>query len=249
MSGHSKWHNIRVKKSKVDAQKGKIFTKIAREISMAIKQAGRDPEVNYRLKLAILKAKGVNMPQENIKRTIEKAQGAGESALLEIIYEGYAPYGVAILIEAATDNRNRTAAELRNLFSKYGGNLGESGCFAWMFDKKGLITMGAKNVSEEKILNLALEIGAEDFKKVEDSYEITTAPLNFHKIKQTLEEKKIKIESAEVTMIAKNIASLDKNQAPAVLKLMEVLEDHDDVQAIYANFDIPSSILEELSIE
>lgn len=249
MSGHSKWHNIKIKKSKVDAKKGKVFTKIAREIYMAVKEGGSDQESNYRLKIAVSKAKDANMPGDNIKRTIEKASGIGESANYEgVTYEGYGPHGIAILLEAATDNRNRTAAEVRNIFSKHDGGLGESGCVAWMFEKCGLITVPANKISEENLLAAALECGALDMKQYENTFEITTSVKNFHITKQCFEEKNIPFDSAEITMAPKNTIKLEKEQAKAILKLMEELEDHDDVQQVYANFDIPSQILEELMV-
>jgi YebC/PmpR family DNA-binding regulatory protein len=248
MSGHSKWHNIREKKSKMDAQKGKLFTTVSREIMMAVKEAGPEPESNYRLKMAIQKAKDVNMPQDNIKRTIERASGAGGENIEEVIYEGYGPHGVAIIVEAATDNRNRTAAEIRNLFSKSGGSLGEAGCVAWMFDKKGLIEISAEKIaSEDELMMMALEAGAEDLKKEEDVFQILTEPSKLNQVRIFLEGGKIPIESAEISMMPRNTVVLDKNQAPQLLRLMETLEEQNDVQQVYANFDIPAQILEEVS--
>ncbi len=248
MSGHSKWHNIREKKSKMDAQKGKLFTTVSREIMMAVKEAGPEPESNYRLKMAIQKAKDVNMPQDNIKRTIERASGAGGENIEEVIYEGYGPHGVAIIVEAATDNRNRTAAEIRNLFSKSGGSLGEAGCVAWMFDKKGLIEISAEKIAnEDELMMMALEAGAEDLKKEEDVFQILTEPSKLNQVRIFLEGGKIPIESAEISMMPRNTVVLDKNQAPQLLRLMETLEEQNDVQQVYANFDIPAQILEEVS--
>jgi len=248
MSGHSKWHNIREKKSKVDAQKGKLFTTVSKEIMMAVKEAGPEPDTNYRLKMAIQKAKDVNMPQDNIKRSIDRASGVGSENIEEINYEGYGPHGVAIIVEAATDNRNRMAAEMRNLFSKSGGSLGEAGCVAWMFDKRGVIEISSANIKDEdELMMTALEAGAEDLKKEEDVFQILTSPSKLHQVRLFLEEKKFPIESAEITMIPKNTVTLDKNQAAQVLRLMDALEDQNDTLQVYANFDIPAEILEEVA--
>lgn len=248
MSGHSKWHNIRERKGRVDAQKGKMFTKIAREIFMAVKEGGQDMEANYRLKIAIGKAKEVNMPAENIKRTIEKAKGAaGGEGYEQLTYEGYGPHGVAVIIEAATDNRNRTAGEIRSIFSKYSGNLGETGCVGWMFTKKGLITVEKSKANEDSLMELVLNAGASDFKVSETSFEIETEPADFHRVKSALENAKIPVESADITMIPQNTVKLAKEQAGSILKLMELLEEHDDVQQVNANFDIPDEVLQELA--
>ncbi|MFH0802281.1 MAG: YebC/PmpR family DNA-binding transcriptional regulator [bacterium] len=248
MSGHSKWHNIKEKKSKVDAQKGKLFTTVSKEIMMAVKEAGPEPDTNYRLKMAIQKAKDVNMPQDNIKRSIDRASGVGSENIEEINYEGYGPHGVAIIVEAATDNRNRMAAEMRNLFSKSGGSLGEAGCVAWMFDKRGVIEISSENIKDEdELMMTALEAGAEDLKKEEDVFQILTSPSKLHQVRLFLEEKKFPIESAEITMIPKNTVTLDKNQAAQVLRLMDALEDQNDTLQVYANFDIPAEILEEMA--
>lgn len=250
MSGHSKWRNIKVKKSKVDAKKGKVFTKVAREIFMAVREGGTDSAINYRLKIAVSKAKDVNMPGDNIKRTIDKAGGTGNTTNYEeVTYEGYGPHGIAVLLETATDNRNRTAADIRNIFSKHGGNLGESGCVAWMFDKVGLITIPADKIQEEKLIDIALEAGANDMRQSENIFEVTTSIKGLQNVKQALTDKGVPFDSAEITMVAKSTCMLQKEQARAILKLTEELEDHDDVQQVYSNFDIPSSILEELSVE
>lgn len=248
MSGHSKWHNIRERKGKVDAQRGKMFTKLAKEMFIAVKEGGADPDTNYRLKMIIAKAKEVNMPSDNIKRTMEKAKGASSGEGYEqITYEGYGPNGVAILVEAATDNRNRTAGEIRNLFAKYNGNLGEVGCVGWMFKKMGLIIVDKSNANEDSLMELALNEGASDFKAEETSFEIETEPHDFHKIKTALEAAKIPILSANITMIPQNTVKLNKDQAGQVLKLVEILEEHDDVQAVHANFDIPDEVMQELA--
>lgn len=240
MSGHSKWHNIRVKKEKVDAKRGKVFTRISKEIMLAVKEDGPDPDTNYRLSMIIQKAKEVNMPNTNIQRAIDRASGelSGEG-LEEVVYEGYGPYGVAIFIETATDNRNRTVPDIRNIFSKHGGSLGESGCVAWMFDRKGLITIDAGTASEEEMFEIALESGAEDLKKEGDTYRIITAFEDFYEVKKALQDKKVPMESADITMIPQNEVTLNKSQAETVMKLIETLEDYDDVQNVFANFDIP----------
>jgi len=244
MSGHSKWHNIRVKKEKMDAKRGKVFTRISKEIMLAVKEGGPDPDANYRLSTVIQKAKEVNMPNTNIQRAIDRASGelSGEG-LEEVVYEGYGPYGVAIFIEAATDNKNRTVPDIRNIFSKYGGSLGESGCVAWMFDRKGLITINTDNTTEEELFEIALESGAEDMKKEGDTYQIITAFEDFYDVKKNLQNKKIPMDSADITMIPQNEVTLNKSQAETVMNLMEALEDHDDIQNVYANFDIPDDVV------
>lgn len=246
MSGHSKWHNIRVKKSKMDALKGKLFTRLSREIMMAVKAGGPDPETNFTLRLAIARAREANMPLDSIRKTVERASGGGAASYEVISYEGYGPGGVAILVEVATDNRNRSASEIRNLFNKHGGSLGESGCVAWMFDKKGLVTLGPDVMHEDDLLAIALEAGAEDLKKTDDGFEIHCDPASLQDVKQVLEEAGVKYESAEITMVPKNIVEVGRAEAPAVLRLMEALEDHDDVQHAYANFDIPTEVLEQV---
>lgn len=244
MSGHSKWHNIKVKKEKVDAKRGKMFTRISREIMLAVKEGGSDADANYRLATAMQKAKEVNMPSVNIKRAIEKASGESSGqGLEETTYEGYGPHGVAILIEAATDNKNRTVPEIKNIFGKNGGSMGETGCVSWMFDRKGLIQVSAEGISEEEMFEIALEAGAEDIEAEDELYNITTEYSSLYEVKKQLEEKKIKVESAELTMIPQNEVKLDKSQAEAILKLVESLEDHDDIQNVYANFDIPDDVM------
>lgn len=245
MSGHSKWHNIRVKKSKVDAQKGKMFTKVSKEILLAARKGGGDPAANFALKNAILRAREVNMPADNIKRVIEKATGTGDGANFEeITYEGYGPHGVAVMVEATTDNRNRTAADIRHLFSKYGGNLGETGCVGWMFKKQGIIMLALDAVDEERLIDVALSAGADDVQQSEEAWEIVTPPDTYFEVLEALEKAGLKPESSELTMVPDTEVSLGKGEAPSVLKLMEMLEDHDDVQNVYANFDIPEDVLE-----
>lgn len=247
MSGHSKWHNIRVKKEKVDARKGKVFTRISKEIMLAVREGGPDPESNFRLAAVISKGKEVNMPHSNIQRAIDRASGAaGAEAIEEYLYEGYGPHGVAILVEAATDNRNRTVPEIRNIFGKSGGSLGEAGCVAWMFDKKGVIRVSKEAVSEDALMEIVLEAGAEDLSQEDDVFEVTTDPSAFMAVKKAIEANKIPVESSDITMIAKNDVKLDKSQAQSVLKLLEILEDNDDVQNVYANFDLSEEVLAEL---
>ncbi|HDM76071.1 MAG TPA: YebC/PmpR family DNA-binding transcriptional regulator [Deltaproteobacteria bacterium] len=247
MSGHSKWSTIKRKKSAQDAKRGKIFTKLIREITVAARMGGGDPSGNPRLRAAIASARAVNMPKENIERAIKKGTGelAGYS-LEEAIYEGYGPGGVAILIEALTDNRNRTTAELRYILSKHGGNLGEAGCVAWMFDKKGLIVFDRNQVDEDEVMEIALEAGAEDVREEDDQLEVVTLQSDFEEVKKAFDEQNIKYELAEVTMIPQNTVKLDDKQAEQMLKLMDALEDSDDVQKVYANFDIDEKILESI---
>lgn len=250
MSGHSKWKNIKIKKGKMDAQRGKLFTKVSREILMAARRGGPEPESNFLLKVAIQRAKDVNMPAANIERVIEKATGSGDAENYEeITYEGYGPSGVAILVEAATDNRNRTAAEVRSTFSKLGGNLGESGCVAWLFERRGVLQVPVAGVDEEALLMAALEAGALDMKASDDLFEILTEPADLHAVKDAVEAAGFKVEGAEFAQIAKTTVDLGREEAPAVLRLMEGLEDLDDVQDVHANFDIPADVLEELQAE
>jgi len=241
MSGHSKWANIKHKKGRVDAIRGKVTTKISREITVAVKAGGADPTGNMRLKLALQKAKENNVPKENIQRAIQKGQGTIEGGNYEeFMYEGYGPGGVAVLLEIMTDNRNRTAADIRHLFGKYGGNLGESGCVAWMFSKKGLFLVDkSAYANEEELLMLALEAGAEDFKSEDDQYEIITAAEDWEQIREALEKSKIPLETAQVTMLPQTTVELRGDDAVKMLKLMDALEEHEDVQEAYSNFDIP----------
>ncbi len=247
MSGHSKWSTIKRKKSAQDAKRGKIFTKLIREITVAARMGGGDPSGNPRLRAAIASARAVNMPKNNIERAIKK--GTGELAgynLEEAVYEGYGPGGVAILIEALTDNRNRTTAELRYILSKHGGSLGEAGCVAWMFDKKGLIVFNRDDVDEDEIMEIALEAGAEDVRDEDDQLEVVTLQGDFEEVKKAFEEQNIKYELAEITMIPQTTVKLDNKQAEQMLKLMDALEDSDDVQKVYANFDIDEKVLESM---
>ncbi|VBB06063.1 transcriptional regulator [Lucifera butyrica] len=241
MSGHSKWANIKHKKGKLDALRGKITTKISREITVAARLGGADPTGNMKLKLALEKARANNIPKENIQRAIQKGLGALEgSNYEEIIYEGYGPGGVAVMIEVMTDNRNRTAADLRHLFSKHGGNLGETGCVSWMFKQKGLFVVDKETgVEEEELMLLALEAGAEDFKTDDDEFEIITVPEQFDAVQKVLEENKIVTAVAQVTMVPETSVSLAAEDTAKMIKLIDALEEHDDVQDVYVNFDIP----------
>ncbi|ANW99600.1 transcriptional regulator [Thermoclostridium stercorarium subsp. thermolacticum DSM 2910] len=240
MSGHSKWANIRHKKEKTDAQKGKIFTKLGREIAMAVKAGGPDPETNSRLKDAIAKAKANNMPNENIMRSIKKAAGdISTDDYEEIVYEGYGPGGVAIIVETLTNNRNRTAGDIRHIFDKYGGNLGTTGCVSFMFDKRGQIIIEKNDsIDEDSLMMSALEAGALDVAVEDEYYEIITEPQDFSKVADALEKEGYKFESAEVAMIPKTTTTLTNEEMIANMeKLIEKLEDHDDVQNIYHNWE------------
>ncbi|KQC14926.1 MAG: transcriptional regulator [Desulfuromonas sp. SDB] len=247
MSGHSKWSTIKRKKAKVDAKRGKIFTKIIKEITIAAKQGGGDPEGNPRLRSAILEAKSANMPQDNIDRAIKKGTGDLPGVSYEeVSYEGYGPEGVAVLVDVVTDNKNRTTAELKHIFSKNGGSIGSPNCVAWMFDRKGVIAVSAKPEEEDQIMEVAMEEGAEDIYPVDDGFEIYTSVEDFIRIKEDLESK-INISSAELSMIPKNpTEQKDTGKAGKILKFLESLEDHDDVQNVYANVDIPEEILNKI---
>ncbi len=249
MAGHSKWANIRHKKAAQDARRGKIFTKLIREIMVAARMGGGNPENNPRLRAAIAAAKAENMPKENIERAIKKGTGELEGvAYEEITCEGYAPGGVAVLVEAMTDNRNRTISEIRHIFTKNGGSLGEAGCVAWMFSKKGLIVFPKEKYSEDELMEVALEAGAEDVKDQGDQFEVITDPSDFLQVKQVFDEKSMQYELAEITMIPQSTVKVeDPKQAQQVVKLMELLEEHDDVQHAYANFDIPDELLKTIA--
>ncbi len=239
MSGHSKWANIKRRKESTDAQRGKVFTKLGREIAVAVKEGGPDPNANTRLRDVIAKAKASNMPNDTIMRSIKKASGEADGASYEeIVYEGYGPSGVAVIVEALTDNRNRTAGEMRHLFDKYGGNLGTTGSVAWMFDKKGLILVDKNEVVEEdSLMMLALEAGAEDFNTEDEYFEIITAPEDFSKVREELEGKGIDFSTAEIQMLPQNYVKLDEEAAKKMEILIEKLEDNDDVQNVYHNWE------------
>ncbi len=245
MSGHSKWANIKHRKGKMDAVRGKITTKISREITVAVRLGGSDPTGNMKLKLAFAKAKANNIPKDNIQRAIQKGAGALDgSNYEELTYEGYGPGGTAILVDILTDNRNRTAADIRHLFTKHGGNLGESGCVAWMFKRKGLFVIERETgVEEEELMLLALEAGADDFSAEDDSFEITAAPEEFEQVQQALESGGIKTTVAQISMIPDTTVELQDDAAAKLMRLMEALEDHDDVQEVYANADFSDDTL------
>lgn len=239
MSGHSKWHSIKHKKAAADAKRGKLFTKIIRELSIAARTGGGDPESNARLRKAISDAKAVNMPADNIKRAIMKGTGQLEgSSIDEVNYEGYGPGGVAIYVEALSDNKNRTVSEIRHIFIKNGGRMGESGCVAWMFKRKGYIIVEQSKASEEKLLDLVLSSGAEDLREDGSNYEILTPPENFEAVVEVLKKNNVDIDSAEIGYVPQTYVKLEGKQAQQQLRLMEELEDHDDVQHVWANFDI-----------
>lgn len=239
MAGHSKWANIKRKKEKTDAARGRIFTKLSREILTAVRQAGPDPQTNLRLRLAIEQAKAANMPNDNINRLIKRASGGEEGANYEeIVYEGYGTAGVAVLVHAMTDNRNRTAADIRHLFSKYGGSLGQAGCVAWLFQQKGVFSIErSEGLDGDQLMMIALESGAEDFREEEEGFEIITKPEDFESVQQALAENEIPVADSEITMVPENTVRLSGEEAIKNLKLLEALEEHDDVQGVYANLD------------
>ncbi len=247
MSGHSKWHSIKHKKASADAKRGKLFTRMIKEISVAARLGGGDVEANPRLRSAVQTAKGANMPQDNIKRAILKGTGELAGQIYESIsYEGYGPGGVAVLIEVLTDNKNRTVAELRRVFSKQGGNLAETGSVQWMFERKGSIVINQKEVSEEQLLEIVLEAGAEDLESQEDIFNVYTSVEDLEAVKQALQSAGVEMESAELTMITQTDVSLENKQAEQMLRLMDALEDHEDVGNVYANFDIDDTQMEAL---
>jgi YebC/PmpR family DNA-binding regulatory protein len=238
MSGHSKWATIKRKKAATDSARGKIFTKIIKEITIAARDGGGDPNGNPRLRLAIASAKGSNMPQDNITRAIKKGTGELEGVHYEeITYEAYAPHGIAVMIECVTDNRNRTVAELRHLISKYNGNLGDAGSVAWMFERKGVVTLPKDNHSEDDVMEVILEAGADDLKTEDEFFEVISTIENFETVRKTLEDKKFKIESASLQQLAKNLIALDEKGAADIMRFLEVVEEHDDVQNIFSNAD------------
>jgi YebC/PmpR family DNA-binding regulatory protein len=249
MSGHSKWSTIKRQKGANDAKRGALFTKVAREISVAARLGGGDPDANYRLRLAIEKARSVNMPADNIKRTIEKATGGGEAEQIEeIVYEGYGPGGVAVLVEAQTDNRNRTAAEVRSMFTKSGGQLAGSGAVAWQFEPRGVISVPRSGVDADEVALAAIDAGAEDVDTDDaEVVEIYTAPGELETVRGALERAGVPVESAESTMIAKQTVELDAAKARQALRLVELLEDLDDVSRVTANFDIPEEVFAEVA--
>jgi YebC/PmpR family DNA-binding regulatory protein len=248
MSGHSKWHNIRLKKGKMDAERGKTFTKLAREIIVAARAGGGNPDGNVRLRMAIQKARENSVPAENIKRAIQRGTGELEGVTYdELTYEGYGPGGTAVMVDTLTDNRNRTVAELRNIFGKNGGSLGEQGCVAWVFDPKGIISIPKENSDEESVIMAGLEAGAEDVRVEEETFDVITTPEDLPAVRQAVDQANIGYTLAEVTMLPKNTVELQGKEAQQMMRLMEMLEDHDDVQNVYANFDIPESVMAALA--
>jgi YebC/PmpR family DNA-binding regulatory protein len=249
MSGHSKWSTIKRKKGAIDSKRGKIFTKLIKEITLAARLGGGDIEGNARLRSAVLAAKEENMPKDNIDRAIKKGTGelAGGAAYEEVTYEGYGPAGVAVIVEVMTDNKNRTVAEIRHIFSKHGGNLGENGCVAWMFDKKGSIVLDKKTVAEDELMEVGLEAGADDVRDQGTEWEVVTEPAAFEVVKRVIDQKGWKYLEARVGMIPQTTIKLEAGKAEQMLRLMEKLEDNDDVQNVYANFDISDEVMEKLS--
>ena len=246
MSGHSKWSSIKHKKAAVDAKRGKMFTKLIKEITVAAREGGGDPDTNPRLRTAVANAKAQNMPNETIERGI--LRGTGQlpgTSYEEIIYEGYGPKGVAIIVEVVTDNRNRSTSDLRNILSKNGGNLGERGCVSWMFDKKGLIVIDKDKADEDELIMMTLDAGAEDIKSEDDSYEIVMDPQHFESVRNAVQEAGIETTLEEISMIPQTTVKLDGKEALQLLKIIGSLEDHDDVQNVYSNFDIPDELIEQ----
>ena len=247
MSGHSKWSSIKHKKAATDAKRGKIFTKLIKEITVAARMGGGDVDSNPRLRTAILAAKSENMPKDNIERAIKKGTGELEGVSYEeSIYEGYGPGGTAVLIESLSDNKNRTVADIRYIFSKSGGNMGENGCVAWMFDKKGYIAVENKSVDEDALMEAALDAGAEDIREDNGNFEVITAPEDFEAVKTAIDKASIPYMVAEVTMLPQSTTFLDGKEAEQMVRLMEALEDCDDVQKVYTNADIPDEIVNAL---
>ena len=247
MSGHSKWASIKHKKAIVDAKRGKLFTKLIREISAAARTGGGDPASNPRLRTAVQNAKIANMPADNIDCAVKKGTGGLEGVSYdEVIYEGYGPQGVAILAQCLTDNKNRTASEIRSSFSKMGGSMAGAGSVAWLFEKKGLIVVSKEHASEDALMEIVLAKGAEDLTETGGKFEIITSPHDFEAVRHAIEQTKIPVESAQVTMIPKNQVAVSADSARIVLRLIDALEDHDDVQNVYVNCDIPDEVMKEI---
>jgi len=244
MSGHSKWHSIRHKKGALDAKRGKLFTKIIKEITVAARLGGGDPDANSRLRTVIQKAKEANMPKDNIEKAIKKGTGELEGYTLEeVMYEGYGPQGVAIMIESLTDNKNRTTADVRNILTKNGGNLGENGCVGWMFDQKGYIVVERTATDEDTLMEVALDAGAEDVREDDSNFEVITAPEDFEAVKAAIDAKEIECLDAEVTMLPQNTTDLKGKEAEQMIRLMDMLDDCEDVQKVYTNADIPEDLV------
>lgn len=247
MSGHNKWAKVKHVKAKQDAIRGRVFTRIIKEITIAARNGGGDEAANPRLRKAIQDAKGANMPANNIERAIKKGTGELEGVNYEeVTYEGYAPGGAALIVDVVTDNKNRSVADIRHIFSKHGGNMGESGSVAWMFEKKGIFTVTTEGKSEDDLLEIVLECGAEDLKFDPESSDILSAPADFESVKAALEAKGVKIEKAETGMYPKNTIKIEAKDAAQLLRFMDAIEDHDDVQHVYSNFDIDDEVLNQL---
>jgi YebC/PmpR family DNA-binding regulatory protein len=250
MSGHSKWAKIKRKKASTDAARGRVFTRLIKEITIAARHGGGDPNANPRLRSAIDEAKSMNMPVDNIERAIKRGTGQIEGQTLEeVTYEGYGPNGIAILMEAVTDNRNRTTSEIRHVLSRHSGSLGNKGSVAWQFQTQGIIMIDAKKYEEDTIIAYALEGGATDVKTDNDTYQIITSPENFSKVKEILKNNKIELVSSELTKTPQNTVPVSEKEAPKVLRLFEALDGLDDIQHVYANFDIPDAVMEKVSQE
>ncbi|MDM7998188.1 MAG: YebC/PmpR family DNA-binding transcriptional regulator [Acidobacteriota bacterium] len=248
MSGHSKWHSIKHKKAAADSKRGRIFTRLIKEMTAAARNGGGDPDANPRLRLAIATAKAANMPADNIKKAVMRGTGELPGVTYEDVnYEGYGPGGVAIFMHVLTDNKNRTVAELRHILSKNGGNLGETGCVGWMFDRKGYFVVEKSAIEEDKLMELALGAGADDMREDGSNFEILTTPENFDAVRAALEEAKIPTTAAEISMMPQNYVKLEGKNAQSMLKLMEALEDHEDIQNVWANFDIDEAEMDEAS--
>ena len=248
MSGHSKWAQIKRQKGANDAKRGQLFTKLGREITVAARDGGGDPNANLRLRLAIQRARENNMPMDNIERAIKRGTGGGEGAALEdIVYEGYGVGGAAILVEAMTDNRNRAAAEIRSVFTRHGGSLGETGCVSWLFDPKGVITIEVGNQDPDELALMAIDAGAEDVKVDDDTIEVYTSPADLDEVRQALEAKKVPIANAEVSMVPKTTVELDPKSTITVMKMVERLEELDDVQRVYSNIEVSEEALAQYS--
>ena len=248
MSGHSKWHNIRIRKGRQDAVRGKMFTKIGREITVAARDGGGNPDSNIRLRMVLQKARDNSMPNDNIERAVKKGTGELDSEVFEeTSYEGYGPGGVAVMVKCLTDNRNRTVADLRWSFTRCGGSLGESGCVAWIFDSKGLISIDKTKATEDQVMEAALEAGADDIQEEEATWDVLTAPEDFGRVRDAIRAAKLETLSAELTMIPKNTVKVEGKEAEQNLKLLETLEDMDDVQQVYVNFDIDAEFMERAS--
>ena len=248
MSGHSKWSSIKHKKGAADAKRGKTFTKLIKEITVAARMGGGDPEGNPRLRTAIAAAKAENMPKENIERGVKKGTGELEGVSYEeASYDGYGPGGAAVLVDCLTDNKNRSVADIKHIFERHGGNLGEPGCVTWIFDQRGLIVLEKDKVDEEQLIDLALEAGAEDVKEEDTEFEVVTAPSDFETVKKAIEDAGFPYTLAEVTKIPKNTVKIEGKKAQQMINLMQAIEDHDDVSHVYSNFDIADDVMEAMS--